>query len=202
MRSSVYILRVIQEWKAAGCEVFIGSGYGPDYGTLLRQAKALGYNPKAVFALKGAINYIEAAGAWGEDLADSVCCELYWDTSIKNAVGIGGTTPQDLVNRWGALHPTEPVNKAIGWDYSGAQILIDAIERAGTLDREAVQKAIGETWGLQTMYSTIWMDKETHRHDGECQIGQWQKTATGWQQVVVFSYNANMPAASEIKLRK
>jgi ABC-type branched-subunit amino acid transport system substrate-binding protein len=153
------------------------------------------------FALTVQINYIEAAGSWGEELADGVLCEIYWDPSIKNGTGIGDTTPQSLIERWDQEYTT-PVNKAIGWDYTGSQILFGAIERAGTLDREAVLQAISETWGMPSMFGPIYIDKETQRHDHESQIGQWQLTESGWQQPIVFSYNENMPPTAEMKFRE
>jgi len=37
---------------------------------------------------------------WGGDLPNGVCMILFWDQAIKNVVGIGGSTPQSVVERW------------------------------------------------------------------------------------------------------
>lgn len=136
--------------------------------------------------------------AWGADLPNGVCTELFWDPGITDGVGIGGTTPQSLVDRW-YEETGKPLNWGIAWDYLGAQILIDAIERAGTLDNDAVNQALGET-NMPSIWGQVVMDKATQRHDHIVQIGQWQKTDKPWvwECPVIFSTNDNVPAYGDM----
>ncbi len=188
---------VIQEWKKYGCEILWGNCPAPDYGILWRQARTLGFKPKIVFATRAALFYRDIE-AWGGDLPHGVGMELFWDPSIKGAVGIGGTTPQSLAERW-FKKTKEPLNQSVGWSYMGAQVLFAAIERAGTLDAAAVNKALGET-DMNSIWGRIVFDKKTQFHRIPCQFGQWRKTNKPWkwEAPVVFSFNENIPATAKL----
>ncbi len=73
-----------------------------------------------------------------------IFCESWWDPTYKDSPGIGDTTPQSLFERW-QEKSGQPLNPNIGWGYASVQIMIDAIERAGTLDGAEVIKALKET---------------------------------------------------------
>jgi branched-chain amino acid transport system substrate-binding protein len=184
---------LIQEWKAAGCEMMWGNMIANQFGTLWKQCKVLGFNPKVVISTRAAMHFFDIQ-SWGADLPNGVCTELFWDPEITDGVGIGDTTPRSLVDRW-YKETGKPLNWGIAWDYMGAQILINAIERAGTLDGEAVNKALSET-DMPSIWGRVKMDKETQRHDHVVQIGQWQKTDKPyvWECPVIFSFNENVPA--------
>lgn len=188
---------VIQEWKKYGCEILWGNCPAPDYGILWRQARTLGFKPKIVFATRASLFYRDIQ-SWGGDLPHGVGMELFWDPSIKGAVGIGGTTPQSLADRW-HKETKEPLNQAIGYSYMAAQVMLAAIERAGTLDGPAVNKALGET-DMNSMYGRIVFDKKTQFHRFNVQFGQWRKTDKPWkwESPVVFSFNDNIPATAKL----
>jgi branched-chain amino acid transport system substrate-binding protein len=188
---------LIQEWKSAGCEILWGNCPAPDIGTVLKQCKVQGFKPKVVFATRGAMFYQEIV-SWGGDLADGVGMEVYWTPTMKDAQGIDGETPQSLADRWYEA-TGEPLAQGIGWNYAVSQTLFDAIERAGTLDADAVNKALGET-DLLTMWGRVLFEKDTQFQRVPCQFGQWQKTdeAWGWEAPIVFSYNDFMPATAEL----
>lgn len=80
-------------------ELLWGSSIGEDYGTFWRQCHVLGFQPKMFIASRGA-NLFSDVEPWGGDLPNGVCMILFWDQAIKNVVGIGGPTPQSLVERW------------------------------------------------------------------------------------------------------
>jgi branched-chain amino acid transport system substrate-binding protein len=188
---------LIQEWKNYGVEILWGNCPGPDFGTLWRQCRVLGFKPKVVFATRAAMHYFDIQ-SWGGDLPQGIMTEIFWNPAIKNAAGIGNTTPQSLVERWYKA-TGKPLNWGIGWDYLGAQILLHAIEKAGTLDREAVNKAIGET-DMKTIFGRVLFDKETQNHGFPCYVGQWRKTDKPWKWEcpVVFSQDPNMPTTAEV----
>jgi len=91
------------------------------------------------------------------------------------------------------------VPQGIGWDYAVAQTLFDAIERAGTLDADAVCAALAET-DLMTMWGRVVFEAGTQFQRVPCQFGQWQKTDNPWvwEAPTVFSYNDFMPATAEL----
>jgi branched-chain amino acid transport system substrate-binding protein len=178
----------IQEWKDNDVEIFWGNCPASDFGTLWRQAATMDFKPKMVGAARAALFYTEVT-AWGGDLPLGVFIEMWWHPSFDPELcpGIGGTTPQSLADRW-AEDTGLPINISAGWAYPSVQVLADAIERAGTLDGEAINAAIYDT-NLQTLDHLVWFDPATHHSWSPLFIGQWYKTDTpeGWELPVVFS---------------
>jgi len=187
---------IINEWKDYGCEIIWGNCPAPDFGTMWRQCKTLGFQPKMVIAIRAHLFYIDI-NAWGGDLPLGVAGDTWWTPNIKDSPGIGGTTPQSLTDRW-VGETGQPVNPAIGHGYPSIQILIDAIERAGTLDAEAVNEAIGET-DLMTITHRVLFDKDEHFSRLPLIFGQWQKTDQPWvwECPVIFSYHDFMPVEAD-----
>jgi branched-chain amino acid transport system substrate-binding protein len=185
---------LIQEWKDAGCEILWGNCPGPDFGTILRQCKAQGFEPKVVFATRAADYYADIE-AWGGDLPNGVYMESWFVRNPKtiNDRGIGDTTTESLAERWYQKTGEPYEGSGIGWEYMGAQILFNAIEKAGTLDSDAVLKAISETDfmsmdGGRVVFSDF---DGTHFHCWPVAVGQWQKTDNPWvwEPKTVFSLN-------------
>ena len=65
-----------------------------------------------------------------------------------------------LAERW-AEETGEPLNRGIGHGYAPMQVLFDAVERAGTLDKVAINEAMAET-NLETLNYLTKFDPETH----------------------------------------
>ena len=187
---------VIKEWKDNDVEILWGNCPGPHWGTMWRQAQALDFQPKMVSAARAALFYPDVV-AWGGDLPHGVGIEIWWDPSYKDCPGIGGTTPQSLAERW-AEATGQPLNPNIGWSYQLVQILVDAIERAGTLDADTVVKAIGET-DMMTICHRVLFDKETHLSQIPLSYGQWFKTDKPevWELKIVFSKHDFIDVAAE-----
>ena len=188
---------IIREWKNYGCEILWANCPGPDFGTLWRQCHTLGFKPKMAFVTRGAIYYRDIA-SWGGNLPHGVGMELYWDPSIKNAHGIGDTTPQSLAQRF-YEKKKEPLAQGIGMDYFTAQILLDSIQRAASLDPDAILKAIRETNLKTTIHGPAAFDLPTQHCRHPAQIGQWRKTdkPSKWEAPCVFSYNDFQPATAD-----
>ena len=136
---------IIKQWKDYNCEIMFGNALAPWFGTLWRQCHELGFKPKLVYAGRAALYYVDI-NAWGGDLPWGVGCEGIWSASYDAKVcpGIGGTTPQSLAQRW-SQDNNQPLNPALGWSYANVQIISDAIERAGTLDKDKVNAALAQT---------------------------------------------------------
>jgi branched-chain amino acid transport system substrate-binding protein len=188
---------LIQEWKKQGCEILWGNTIAPDLGIMFKQCKAQGFKPKLVFATRGAMFYQEIV-SWGGDLPNGVLTEVYWNPAIKDARGIGGTTPESLAKRW-YDEKKEPLAQGIGWNYAVAQTIFDAIERAGTLQSDGILKALGET-DLNTMWGRVVFEKDNLFQRVPCQVGQWVKTDNPWvwEMPIAFSYNDFLPATKEL----
>jgi len=176
---------IINEWKNNKCEILWGNAPAPFFGTLWKQCSALGFKPKMVSVGRAPLFY-EDVSAWGGDLPLGIGCEVWWDPSFEDSPGIGGTTPQSLAERW-TKDTGKPLNRNIGPGYSIIQVLIDAVERAGSLDGAKVNAALATT-DLKTVRHRVKFDAN-HFSRGPLVFGQWQKTDKPWvwECPVVFS---------------
>ena len=189
-------LSVIKEWKANNVEMLWGNCPGPDFGVLWRQSNAQGFKPKMVIAARAAL-FWEDASTWGGNLPNGVGIEMWWHPDYTKAKGIGGRTPKSLAEMW-IKKTGKPVNQALGHGYTPIQILLDAIERAGTLDKEAVNRAIGET-DLMTINHRMKFDKKEQWSWIPLFFGQWMKTDNPWKWdlKVVFSKHDFVPVEAK-----
>jgi len=179
---------IIKEWMDNDVEILWGNCPGPDWGTLWRQCHALDFKPKIVTIGRAPLFYVDAA-SWGGDLPWGVGVEVWWDSSYpaESCPGIGGTNAQTLTDRW--VEATgQPLNPGIGHGYEEAQIMIDAIGRAGTLDGAAINQAMAET-DMLSINGRVKFIQEEHFSGIPLFLGQWIKTdaAHVWELNIVFS---------------
>jgi len=186
---------IIMEWKDYGCEILWGNAPAPFVGTLLRQCSTLEFQPKMV-SIGRAPLFHEDVSAWGGDIPLGIGVEIWWDPSFEDSPGIGGTTPETLAEKW-ATDTGKQLNRGIGPGYRSIQVLIDAIERAGSLDGEEVNAALAET-DLMTIGHRVKFD-ENHFSRGPLVFGQWVKTDQPWiwECPVVFSKHDFIDATAD-----
>jgi len=189
---------IINEWKDYDCEILWGNCPAPHFGTLWRQCHELGFKPKMVGAARAALFHSEVS-AWGGDLPYGVGIEMWWhpDYNPEACPGIAGTTPMSLFERW-FEETGQRLNPNTGWSYYYIQIVIDALERAGTLDSEAVLQAISET-DIYTLNHRVKFDKDTQYNWVPIFFGQWYKTDNPWvwELPVVYSKHDFVPATAD-----
>ncbi|MGA7677970.1 MAG: ABC transporter substrate-binding protein [Dehalococcoidia bacterium] len=177
---------IITEWKNNSCEILWGNAPAPFVGTLLRQCATQGFKPKMISIGRAPLFYDDVT-SWGGDIPLGIGCEIWWDPSFADSPGIGGTTPQSLAERF-TKETGKQLNRNIGPGYSIIQVLIDAIERAGTLDGEKINAALATT-DLMTVRHRVKFEADSHFSRGPIVYGQWQKTNNPWvwECPVVFS---------------
>ena len=134
---------------------------------------------------RGAL-YFNDVNSLGGDLAQGIGSEIWWDPSFKNCPGFGATTPATLAERWKTAK-NQPINPAIGPGYRSLQVLVDAIQRAKSIEGEKVQAALKDT-DLMTIAHRVKFDAN-HYSRGPVLFGQWFKTdkPEKWELKVVFS---------------
>jgi len=186
---------IIKEWKKNNVEILWGNCPAPPFTTMWRQCQMLDFKPKMAYAARAALFWIDV-DAFGGDLPWGVGCESWWDPSYKGCPGIGDTTPQSLFERW-VEKSKEPLNPNIGWGYMAIQILLDAIERAGTLDGTAINQAMAET-DLMTICHRVKFD-ENQFSAQPIYYFQWQKTDKPWvwEPIIVVSHHDFIPITGE-----
>lgn len=178
---------VIKQWIDNGAELLMGNAPAPWVGTLLRQCQTMGFKPKVVIAEKAGMLYDDIM-SWGGNIPNGVMALIEWTPAIKNAAGIGDTTPQTLNDAWNKS-TGKPFQPMVGCGYSQIQVLADAIQRAGTLDKDAVNTAIGQT-DLKSMRGRLKYDA-TQFSRLPIAYGQWFSAPdpVKWQMKIIFAGN-------------
>ena len=127
---------LIRRAQEADAEIVIAQMVTPDAIALWKQMQAFGYIPNAAFFEKGG----EPVSWWGahEGAAQGTMVAGYWHPAL-NIEG-GQELREAFEEETGDLY-----SQHIADSYTAALVVIDAIERAGNLDPEAINTAIGET---------------------------------------------------------
>jgi branched-chain amino acid transport system substrate-binding protein len=111
--------------------------------------------------------------------------ENWWSPFHPFKSSLTGETARELCNAW-TSEKNKPWTAPIGFKYAGFEIAADALKRAGTLDKKALLKAIGET-DLKTIVGHI---KYNDKHYSETPLvgGQWVKGKKyPWDVEIVFN---------------
>lgn len=127
---------LILEAQAAGADALLGMPSTPDGMAIIKQMSELGWSPKFTLLVRA-----PDAATWGESLGtagDYVSMFAGWHHG-ENFPGVAEIN---------AKHETDfgrPADILVGPAYACVQILADSIERAGTLDRDAIRDAFADT---------------------------------------------------------
>ncbi len=127
---------MILEAKDAGADMLLGMPSTPDGIAIVKGMSELGWAPKFTMLVRA-----PDGNTWGETLGtigDYVAFFAGWHYA-ENFPGVAELN---------AKHQAEfgrPADVLVGPAYACVQILADAIERAGTLDRDAIRDALAKT---------------------------------------------------------
>ena len=127
---------MILKAKGAGAEALLALPSPPDGITMFKQMSELGWAPKFSLIIRAPENV-----SWGETMGtagDYVTIFPGWHNG-ENFPGVAGLNAQYQAEF------DRPADLLTGPAYACVQILADAIERAGTLDRDAIRDAIAAT---------------------------------------------------------
>jgi branched-chain amino acid transport system substrate-binding protein len=152
----------IKEAKASGADTFMAYSYPPDTFMLTNTAITQSYNPKVFYTAVGTA--FAAYGANFKDKANGVLGIGGWDPTVPGA--------QEYVQRQKALLNREADGWAAPVTYASLQVLEQAIEKAGTLDRKKVLDTIVNDGPWQTIVGPV--DLKSHIRGKQWGVGQWQ----------------------------
>lgn len=127
---------MILKAKAAGAETVLALPTPPDGIAIFKQMAELDFTPKFSFFVRA-----PDAPGWGKELGpvgDYVTLGPGW----HNAMKFPGV---DKLNEEYQALAGRPADPMVGPSYAAVQILADAIERAGSLDRDKIREAIAAT---------------------------------------------------------
>ena len=141
---------IMSKFKALNPDVFVGGGHFNDALLFVRSAKELDFNPKAMVMTVGPSNP-QLAAELGPD-ANYLLGPTQWESSLNyqgEYLGTAAEYAQRYEDKWG-----EPPTYQAAGATAAALVLQLAIEKAGTLDTEAVRQAMGEL-DVVTFYGPI-----------------------------------------------
>jgi branched-chain amino acid transport system substrate-binding protein len=127
---------MIGQAKAGGADVVLVDAIPPQAIAMRKQMASAGFTPKLLVMEKGAEPEMFAQGLG--KLADGVLVGGYWDPSFPYPGAA------ELAKRF-ETETKQSQSQHIADSHAAAQVLLDAIGTAGTLDREQINAAIGKT---------------------------------------------------------
>jgi branched-chain amino acid transport system substrate-binding protein len=160
--------------KNAGAEVLVASPTTPDGINMLRQMQQLNYRPKAIIFFRAAGDPSWASlGALGDYIIESA----QWSSLLAP----DDPKIQELIAAWKAEAGENANTGPIGSSYALVQIVAAAIEKAGSLDRDAIRDAIAAT-DMDTVEGHTTFDANGVRANPTLIVMQWQ----GGQEYLVW----------------
>lgn len=126
----------VQQARASGADIVLVDCVTPQAISLRKQMAAVGWAPKVLVNEKGAepVQYAQALGS----LANGVIVGAYWDPSFPYP---GARELQQAFEK----QTGHTSSQHIADSYAAAQVLLDAIARAGSLDPAKINAAIART---------------------------------------------------------
>lgn len=167
---------MVSYWDTHNVEILWGNCPGAHFGMLIDECNLQGFQPKIVLAARAAL-FPTDVESWGTvpPLGYGVGCEVWWSPSYDPAdgfVGIGGRTAASLAEDWYDEPGNPPLNRAIGTGYLAAQVMLQAIENAGSVDGDDINAAL-EAINMDTLCGNVNFDSTTHFSAQPLAFGQW-----------------------------
>ncbi len=160
---------LLKQVKAADVDAFLAFTYPPETFLITGQAKAIGFNPKLFYMSIGT--------------AFAAFKETYGAKMIEGVMGTGAWNPKvpypGAKEFWDRMVQFAGAGK-VDWYgnafcYSSVQVLEQAIEKAGTLDRRKIREVIATSTFDTVIGPVKYVDQINVQSPGE--VGQWQNGA-------------------------
>lgn len=133
----------IQQWKSAGAEILTGNFIPPDFASLWRQCREMGYIPK-VATIGRSVLFPAQVEALGGDLGLGLTTEVWVHKVSPFKSSLTGQTPADLADAYEKATGKQWSTPLI-FSHAALENAIDALRRAGSLDKEKIRQAIADT---------------------------------------------------------
>ena len=130
---------------------------------------------------------MKALGNHGDDLLSV----NFWSPAFPGSSKFGGYTGQGVVDLYEKANPGRQYSPMMAYSDAMYDVLFDALQRAGSTDRAALLKALGET-NLDTVVGRV---KFNEQHFSVQPLGgaQWQSDKRSSKLVKQNVYNAVYP---------
>lgn len=188
---------IIQQFKSQGVQILCGTNTNPDFATFWRQSKQQGFEPSFITMGKAYLLKSDAE-AIGADLMDGLATEVWWSKYHPFESSLTQETPQGLSDLYQGEKSRE-ITQPMGYKYASMEIAVDALKRAGSLDKEAIRDAIAAT-DVDTIIGNISYNDENYALT-TLAGGQWVKTEDGSLQlnIVDNTVDSTIPVTAELQ---
>jgi len=161
---------IITQFKRHRVEVVTGVLASLDLQSYMQQAAQLGFKPKIYIIDKGS-GYPGPMKALGEHGVDILSVN-FWSPAYPGKSKYGGYDGQGLVERYERENPGKQYSPMLAYGDAPWDVLLDALQRAGTIEHELVRRALAAT-DLETVIGRV---KFTPQHYSVQPLGgaQWR----------------------------
>lgn len=137
--SSVDLSSVILRLKGSGVDVVLQTSYQNDSVLFFRQAKEMGFKPKAAIGAGGGYSMMDTAKAVGfENIEGALDVDFpQYYTNPAAAPGI-----EEFVKKYQAKYGTPPRSGHSLANYAGAKVFFQVLDNAKSLDADAIRDAV------------------------------------------------------------
>ena len=176
---------VVKAFKDADIDILAGTNIPPDFSNLFTQMQAAGVQVDAITMGKCCLlpGDVVALG----DNVEGILSEVWWAPEYPYVSALTGVDCPTL----GAAYQKDNggvMPQPAGYAYAALELAVEAFQKAGTTDKEAVFKAL-KSLDVETIVGPIKYDKEMNGlaySDTVVAGGQWQKGEDGqWHLVVI-----------------
>jgi branched-chain amino acid transport system substrate-binding protein len=166
---------IINQFRRNRVEVVAGVLAPPDMQNYLQQAAQMGFAPKMYIIDKGT-GYPEPMRALGE-FGTNILSVNFWSPAYPGSSPYGGYDGQGLVDAYEGDNPGSMYSPPLAWTDASYDILFDALQRAGTTDKQALVDALAAT-NLTTVVGDVDFNDENYSVQP---LGgaQWQRDEDG-----------------------
>ncbi len=180
---------IINQFKRNRVQVVTGVLAPPDLQNYLQQAAQAGFKPRMYIIDKGT-GYPEPMRALGVHGIDILSVN-FWSPAYPGKSKFSGYDGQGLVDKYQKENPGKLYSPPLAYTDASYDVLFDALQRAGTTDRAALLKALGET-DLNTVVGQV---KFNDQHFSVQPLGgaQWRKDPKTGDLVKENVFNAVYP---------
>ena len=184
---------IINQFKRRRVEVVAGVLAPPDLQNYLQQAAQAGFKPRMYIIDKGT-GYPEPMKALGQHGIDILSVN-FWSPAYPGKSKFSGYTGQGLVDKYQKENPGKLYSPPLAYTDASYDVLFDALQRAGSTDRSALLKALGET-DLDTVVGNVKFNKQ---HFSVQPLGgaQWAKDPKTGDLVKENVFNAVYPSVKK-----
>lgn len=157
--------QLLREVQAADVDALLAFSYPPETFLMTAQMQEIGLNPKLFYATVG-VAFPAYRDANGVEAVEGIMGAGAWNPNVP----VEGA--REFFDKHVEMFDTEPDRWASAACYASAQVLGQAIERAGTLDPKAVRDVMASE-EFETVLGTVKFENQFNTtYPG--QVGQWQ----------------------------